>query len=192
MGNSIGQGVSSAMEVRQREQQAQIDKERMQQARYETDIRSSQRQIAYNDFVMSNNELYRSNVDNNAWREASAEYARARARRLVAEENAGAETATYTARRAHHDDEFEQTFKGRDRWIERGADTIGAAIGGLVPTRRMFRGGGGQSALSAARREPYLAQPGIQPPRGGRTPDIIDPSTGEILRKGRNFKRSKE
>lgn len=190
MGNSLGAGVSTAMEARQREQAAAIDNERMTQAKYETDIRSSQREIARNEFVMSNNDLYRSNVENNAWRMAPHEYAEARARHMIESEREGAALAQYGARRAHNDDEFEKTFHGRDRWIQRGADTIGS-VAGATPVGRLFRGGGGASALRSARREPFIG--GMKKPSssssspGLRTPDIIDPSTGEILRRGRRY-----
>ena len=76
---------------------------------------------------------------------------------------------------------------GKERWLQRGADTIGSVIG-ATPIGRVFRGGGGASAAAAARREPVLRQPsrGTRDTRQSeRMPDVIDPETGEILRRGR-------
>jgi len=192
MGNSLGQAVSTAFEARQRQAAAKIDAERMQQAEYETDIRSSEREIARNDFIISNNERYRSNVENNAWSENPAEYARARSRAMIAAQEAETAIANNSAQAARNELEVEKDIGQVERYVRRGAGTVGAAAGGLLDARTLGRGRSGASSAPGALRalrEPSM--PRAQPETIKRWPDVIDPETGEILRRGRPIRKAK-
>lgn len=158
MEDSIGKGLSTAMEARRSNQENRIRGEVEKQERFATDI-------AENERIMSNNALYRDNLENNVWRNMPPEYARAEADRIISQSRADAASARLEASASSNERKVEENMGLPERYIRRGAGTVGSVLG-ATPAARAARG---VSSARSAPRGPAL-RPG----------EKLDQSTGEI------------
>lgn len=194
MGNELGAGVSSAMEAGRFGFQAQLQKEEVKRSKIDTDIHNKfAEDSAYQRWIMLNNERFASNARNNNMvriTDAEVDAAEARARR----EKNMADLTGYDAYDSKIDYDISRDYESLERKrriLERGAGTAGSVADAVIPLRGALRRSLAGGAPSSARR----AEPVMKGDAGGRgirpqDPydskrrwDIIDASTGEVLRK---------
>lgn len=177
MGDSLGKGLSSALDVRRSGQENLNMKRQNQILSAEAGIREDERAITAND-------LFESNVRSNAIREHPREYTE----RFRAENAAAASSARHEALNEDQEYAITKDYGEAEKRLRRGSraiggvsDAVGSVAGGLVRSLGSAKLG---SSAAAARRTPQFRH---ETPRPFtlRRGEVIDPETGEILRRGR-------
>lgn len=188
MQDSISRGVSSAFEARNQQRADEIGREVVQQEKSNTRIQNAEAHSAEDRRMITANELFKSNVENNAYRLDASGLGRKLSDALHAEAVARRDAARitgYDAFAASLDNKIDQKYGETERMIRRGAGTIGAVTDAVKPWGRIQSGAasaqGTLRGVDAARRiEPRLnASPQLQPKL--RPGERLDRETGEII-----------